>query len=482
MDEIAPNKIFTPSPYNRPMQSSPFTRRRLIAGFAAGAAALPVLAPGTALAQANTAPVRGMALGSDLGLLPYFGEAGIEETDQSDLFQAAIDQAAGLGVPLMLASGRYIAGGVVLPHAITITGLSGGVEINAVGEGAIFFADGASDIVLENLGLRGNPQATPGGDIALLAFNRCERLRLDGLRLGTGPGNGIALENCSGRLTNLEVAGFEAAAIFARNSRDLVIRDCRVARCGNGGILVWGEGDERLDGTIVSGNHIGDIEARGGGSGQNGNGINVFKANGVIVSDNVIQNCAFSAIRLNSTNDTQVSGNTCLNSGEVAIFSEFAFSGSVIANNIVDGAAQGISITNFNEGGRLATCTGNIVRNIAPNSRVNPDTVPVGIAAEADTVISGNVVEAVPGLGIGAGWGPYLRDVVVSNNVVRDVEIGIGVSVAEEAGKAVVSGNLVTQARRASIAGLAWDDMVSDDLVRDVGRFPNIAITGNSVG
>ncbi|MHB1103447.1 MAG: TIGR03808 family TAT-translocated repetitive protein [Devosia sp.] len=451
-------------------------RRHVLGGLAAFA----VLAPGAALAQADAARARGMAFGGDFGLAPYFGDQGVEETDQSELFQAAVDEAAAMGVELVLASGRYFAGNVVLPRTIAITGLSGGVEINAVSGGAIFAADGKSDITLENLRFQGNPQAAPNADTALLAFAGCERLRLKSLRLGAGPGNGITLENCSGRLASLDIAGFEAAAVFARNSHDLIIRDCRVARCGNGGILVWGEGD-RLDGTIVSGNHIGDIAARAGGNGQNGNGVNVFKANGVVVSDNVIENCAFTAIRLNSTTDTQVSGNICLNSGEVAIFSEFAFSGSIIANNIVDGAAQGISITNFNEGGRLAICAGNIVRNIAPSSLVNPDTVPVGISAEADTVISGNVVEAVPGLGIGAGWGPYLRDVVVSGNVVRDVEIGIGVSVAEGAGKALVSANLVSEARRAAIAGLAWSDMVSDDLVRDAARFPNVTVSGNSL-
>lgn len=461
------------------MDNKALSRRRFIAALAAGAAA-PILAPGVALAEADAARTRGMAFGRDFGLFPYFGDEGVEETDQSTLFQAAVDQASSMGAPLVLASGRYFAQNVVLPHTITITGLSGGVAINAAGEGPIFLADGASGIALENLGFRGKPRAAPNAETALLAFSGCERLRLDGLRLGTGPGNGIALENCSGRLISLDIAGFEAAAIFARNSHGLIIRDCRVARCGNGGILVWGE-DERLDGTIVSGNQISDIAARAGGNGQNGNGINLFKANGAVVSGNVIQNCAFTAIRLNATNDTQVSGNTCLNSGEVAIFSEFAFSGSVVAGNIVDGAAQGISITNFNQGGRLATCTGNIVRNIVAGSEVNPDTVPVGISAEADTVISGNVVESVPGLGIGAGWGPYLRDVVVSNNVVRDVEIGIGVSVAEGAGKALVSGNLVSEARRAEIAGLAWDDMVSDDLARDAARFPNVTVSGNSL-
>src|SRR5690606_27029986 len=135
------------------------------------------------------------------------------------------------------------------------------------------------------------------------------------------------------------------------------------------------------DPTIISGNRIARIDWRGGGNGQNGNGVNVFRADGVIVAGNHIADCAFTAVRLNGTRNTQVSGNVCLNSGEVAIFSEFAFSGSVIANNIVDGAAGGISITNLDNGGQLAVCSGNIVRNIFPRSRVNPDTSPYGIYA-----------------------------------------------------------------------------------------------------
>ena len=39
--------------------------------------------------------------------------------------------------------------------------------------------------------------------------------------------------------------------------------------------------------------------------------------------------------------------------------------GSLIANNLIDGAATGISITNLDTGGQLAVCNGNIVRNLS---------------------------------------------------------------------------------------------------------------------
>ena len=55
-----------------------------------------------------------------------------------------------------------------------------------------------------------------------------------------------------------------------------------------------------------------------------------------------------------SASNLQIVGNTCTGLGECALYAEFGFEGAVIANNIVDGAALGVSVTNFNKGGRLA--------------------------------------------------------------------------------------------------------------------------------
>src|SRR6185437_4398892 len=141
---------------------------------------------------------------------------------------------------------------------------------------------------------------------------------------------------------------------------------------------------------------------------------------------------------------------------EVAIYSEFDFSGSEISGNVIDGAAAGISITNSKEGGRLAVCANNIVRNITPNSPTNPDVRPYGIAAEADTVISGNTVDSVPGIGIAAGYGVYLRNVLIANNMISGATI-------------------------AALAGMQWDKIASADLVADAAQFPNVALAGNTV-
>ena len=62
-----------------------------------------------------------------------------------------------------------------------------------------------------------------------------------------------------------------------------------------------------------------------------------------------------------------------------------------MANNLVDGAANGISVANFDQGGRLATVSGNIVRNLTTVGpyETQPPGFGTGIAAEADTAITG---------------------------------------------------------------------------------------------
>ena len=286
----------------------------------------------------------------------------------------------------------------------------------------------------------------------------------------------VTVEDC-------DFDGASAAAIHSQNGRGLLIRGNRIVAAANAGIRVWRD-SPGADGTIITGNRISGIDWTDGGNGQNGNGVSVYNADEVIVADNHIANCAFTAVRINTGRNCQVRGNTCLNSGEVAIFSEFGFSGSVIADNVVDGAATGISITNLDSGGHLATCTGNIVRNIAPQSKVNPDTRPVGIFAEADAVIANNSVENVPGVGIAVGYGSFVRNVVVANNVLVGTTIGIGVSVVQEQspGPVRVDGNIIGAGTEHAIVGLEWEKIVSDDLARDAGRYPNVSVDGNVVG
>ena len=204
----------------------------------------------------------------------------------------------------------------------------------------------------------------------------------------------------------------------------------------------------------------------------------------MIVHGNRIRNCDYSAVRGNSASNIQITGNSVSDVREVALYSEFSFQGAVIANNTVDGAALGVSVCNFNEGGRLAVVQGNVIRNLLPKRPIGTapdDDGGIGIYIEADTVVSGNVIENAPAFGIMAGWGKYLRDVVISDNVIRNAPFGIGVSVTAGAGTALVNNNMISQTPRGAVVGLDHARPVTLDLLADEApRFSQLVLGTNA--
>jgi uncharacterized secreted repeat protein (TIGR03808 family) len=296
--------------------------------------------------------------------------------------------------------------------------------------------------------------------------------------------HGIALEGSSGRITNCQISKAADTGIHSADGAGIDITGNHVSDCGNGGILVWRrkQGDDR---TMVSGNRIERIRADAGGTGQNGNGINPFRADNVIVSNNIVNDCAFSALRANSCDNVQFGNNTCLRSGETAIYAEFSFEGAVIDANVVDHAANGIAIVNFDKGGRLGACTGNIVRNLTSTGPYPAEGAGfgTGISVEADCTASGNVIEGAPLFGMQIGWGPFMRNIVAIGNVIRDAGVGIAVSVVEGTGSAVISGNVIDKARNGAIVGYRWADPATGDLAGGAGNpFPHIEIDRNKAG
>ena len=279
-------------------------------------------------------------------------------------------------------------------------------------------------------------------------------------------------------------SAWRARPAFARsNPTGLSVTDNVVADCGNGGILVW-RWSEGEDATIVTGNRIERIRADAGGTGENGNGVNIFRAHGVIIGNNQIRDCAFTAVRANAASNVQITGNICRGTGEVGIFSEFGFAGALIANNIVEKAATGISVSNFREGGRMAVVANNIVRDLTGKGPYlkEPPGFGIGIAVEADVTLSGNMIDGAPLFGMMLGWGPYLRDVTAIGNIIRGAPIGVAVSVVEGAGSVVISDNLISGADRGAILGMRWSDRASGDLAHTGAEaFPHLMIERNRV-
>ncbi len=467
-------------------------RRRLFAALAAAAsaagaagAATPALArhaygsgpdrPGKAANAIGKAPRSAIDAGS-LGLRPNSAD------DQSTTFQRAIAYAAAARAVLHVTPGSYRAGALRLPPFAAIAGVAGATRIVMSGGPSMLAASGGDHISLSGLVLDGGGVPLPPRR-GLLHLSQGRAVRIADCEIANAGGNGVALEGIEGEVTGNTIAAADAA-IFSLDARGLKIAGNTVRSAGNGGILVW-RSEPGDDGTLVVDNRIEDIANKSGGSGEYGNAINIFRADNVIVRGNRIRNAAFSAVRGNTASNLQIVGNTCTGLGEVALYAEFGFEGALIADNIVDRAALGVSVTNFNKGGRLAVVHGNLIRNLV--DRRPPGTDPndpagVGIGVEADTVVTGNVVENAPNVGIAAGWGPYLRDVVITSNVIRDADYGIAVSVAPGAGSAVIADNLIAGTRRGAIVGMEWRKPVTGDLAEEgAGRYAQLSIAGNRV-
>ena len=87
----------------------------------------------------------------------------------------------------------------------------------------------------------------------------------------------------------------------------------------------------------------------------------------------------------------------------------------------------------------------------------------------------------MPGIGIAAGYGAFLRNVLIAGNVVSHADTGIAVSVADGAGPVRIAGNMISAASDHAIAGMKWGDVVSPDLIAEAQRYPAVSLDGNLV-
>ena len=444
-------------------------RNMLSAGLAAGVAA------GVATAGTRSAQARARAHGDTaLDLVPG------SPADQGPVLQAALDAATGRGAPLELPAGRFRIGALELNPGARIVGAAGATTLEFTGGGAFITADHADGILLEDIVLDGAYQVLDDGRAdGLVSLRNCRGVRLHRLTVTRSPSNGIALSACAGAVTDCTINAVIQAAIRSVDAAGLEIAHNDIADCGNNGIQVW-RSEAGEDGSTVTANRIVRIRADGSGTGENGNGVNIFRAGGVLVSGNRITDCAFSAVRGNASSDIQIIANSCARLGEVAIYAEFGFEGALIANNLVDTAATGITVTNFNDGGRLAVVQGNLVRNLFRREHEPVDKRGHGITVEADSVLSGNVVERAPTAGIVIGWGQYMREVVATSNLVRASRVGILVTTDNGAGACMLSNNMVSGATDGAIRAMdAQGNPTGPELAHGGSNDKLLSIAGN---
>ncbi len=403
--------------------------------------------------------------------------------DQSQAMNRLLRDAAVQGLPVFLPAGNYLVAGIILPDDLWLSGVPGRTRLLHAGGGSFMTGEGLGKLTLSDLVFDGGGKSLSDDVEGLLNLRAVKDLTISNCTITGSVKHGINAEHCGGRIEDNSISGAAFSGIYAVESERLAITGNTVFDCGNGGILVhrW---ETSEDNTMVSGNRVYRISAKDGGTGENGNGINIFRAAGVMVTDNHISDCAFSAIRANSASNVQISDNQCLRSGETAIYSEFGFQGAIISGNLIDGAANGIIVCNFNEGGRLATVNDNIIRNLHVDGPYIHDGAGFGfgIAVEADTVVTGNVIENAPKWGLMLGWGPFMRDVVATGNLVRGAGGGCYVTVVEGAGTALIANNLFQDVKDGGILGYRWNEKTTGDLMTSGSEaFAHLTLSGNRV-
>ncbi len=417
------------------------------------------------------------------GFLPVLRSRGEElgaGGDATAALRRVIEAATRAGRPAILPPGTLHTAPLRLPDGARLVGSPGATRLVLQGGGPLVAAEGGARVALSGLVLDGADRPLDS-DRGLLDFSNVGELTLSDCAIEHAGGVGLRLRGCGGWIERNSIRDIAAGGVFSTDATGLVIADNRVERCGDNGVQVWRStrGD---DGTRVSGNRVSDIHNVSGGSGQYGNGISVFRAGGVLVTGNTIRRCAFSAVRNNGGAGVVISGNSCADLGETAIFAEFEFEGCVIADNSIDGALCGVQMVNFaDHGGRAAVCSGNIIRGLKPvqDHSGREFGYQFGVKVEADATVSGNVIEGAAWVGILVGWGVSLRDVAVVGNVVRDAPIGVGVSIVEGAGGAVIADNVISGASRGAVLGMNFDEPVTADLARGGAAPPQLRISGN---
>lgn len=422
---------------------------------------------------------RSILSGAAVSAVPALPVLAAANKSQIKDLQAALEKAIQGGGTIQLPAGRFSVSGLTITAPVHISGVPGGTILSSGNGKPVLIIDGAADVTISGITFEGG-DAPPADDFSLVAAKGATGLVIDSCRFTASKGNGLRLEGCAGRISGNYFADIARTALFARDSQGLEISGNSLDGIGNNGIQVW-TSKPAEDGTMVSNNRISRVAANDGGTGQNGNGINVYKAGNVMVSGNRISDCAFSAIRNNAGSNCQIQNNSISRTGEVAIYCEFGFEGAIVSGNLIEDVALGISITNFNERGRLATVANNVIRKVKGGGTL-PDTSGVGIGAEADTVVTGNVIEEAADTGISLGWGTYSRNLAASGNLLRNCRRGIVFSMTEGAEPVQIVNNRISGSADGSIIGADYGEPRTTDLgLAGAAVLPGVMISGNLV-
>ena len=400
---------------------------------------------------------------------------GTDWTAVSDV-QAAFDQARSAGLPL------FIRPGVYQTTELSVTSSNGGGQLLSVscipGTVSLQLTSGDNLLNVQGISCKFEGLIFDGNNVsfsnlqtssALLVIDGVSAAEISNCILQNSVACGIYIPNGSSaiiRNCNLNNCSF---GIWSLDSV-VIVESNTIENCTNNGILIW-TSTVTGNSSSVTNNFINTIGS-GSGTGQNGNGVDVFRAVAVNIVGNRFNACQYSSIRCDGGVDAIIIGNNCYNSREVAIFIEaptagIDLNGASIIGNMIDNAGNGITVTNSGGGGqgtaRSVTISGNRITNVVNRTINDPGYVPTvsigfGINVEGACVVSGNIIDTAAGLGIIAGHNAYAHDLNINGNLILNSPIGIGYSAQSGAGQIVISSNQIQGATSGGIISTVFDD------------------------
>jgi uncharacterized secreted repeat protein (TIGR03808 family) len=385
--------------------------------------------------------------------------------------QTVFDYARSQNRPLFFQPGVYDSPTTtVLPsngsgRPLFVRAMPGSVALRFNGTNTFLRIEGQNQVHFDGITFDGQNRALSdyvSGRPALIAIaSNAQEISFENCQVLNSPGIGAYVASSSGAVFRACYFGNHSVGIWSENAQIKALNNT-IAGMQNNGIAIWRD-TITGDSSTITGNFINGIDTVAGGTGQNGNGISVFRAVGVSITDNKIFSTKFSAIRCNGGGLHNVSNNNIYNTREAAIFIEapgagIDLTGCIVSNNSLDTVGGGILVANsgqFSDGvSRSVIVEGNRISNVMDNPIPDPgyyppSTIGNAIVVEQDCVVSGNLIDGAARVGIQAGINTAARALVVTGNLVRNAPIGIGVSneaVANTGRTVVVSGNIVNGA------------------------------------
>jgi uncharacterized secreted repeat protein (TIGR03808 family) len=394
--------------------------------------------------------------------------------------QTLFDLARTQGLPLFLLPGTYTTGALTILSSngsgkpLVVEASPGTATIQFAGAGTPLRLESVSNIRFRGLRFDGQNQALPDYAYlrpAFIALKATNAVAFEDCEIVNSSGIGVYVTGGNARLERCYVAT-HSTGVFSEDALSY-IHKCNITMISNNGVVIWRNAIGG-DSSEVIGNTINGVETAAGGTGQNGNGVLVFRAIGVTIRDNRIFSCKFSAVRCNGGGAHVIDANYVWNIREVAIYVEapgagIDISGVVISNNHLDTVGTGVSVANaglYNDGvARSVVIEGNRISNARVHQFPDPGYFPTsgggnGVTAETDCAISGNIIDGIDGVGIQIGTNDAVRDVTVTGNLIRSCKWGVGVSnnaITGAKGEVIVVGNIVRGASNGAIVPVAYD-------------------------